>query len=39
VDDVLAARIAGTWQHYVEQAKAHRSGRFPLVSTAVVAVQ
>jgi carbonic anhydrase/acetyltransferase-like protein (isoleucine patch superfamily) len=31
VDAELARRIAGTWAHYVEQAKAHRSGRYPLV--------
>jgi len=31
VDPELARRIAGTWAHYVEQAKAHRSGRYPLV--------
>ena len=30
VDDALADRIAGTWSHYVEQARAHRAGRFPL---------
>ena len=24
------ARIAETWAHYVEQARAHRAGRFPL---------
>lgn len=36
VDASLAARIAGTWQHYVEQAKAHRTGRFPLIPTAGV---
>jgi carbonic anhydrase/acetyltransferase-like protein (isoleucine patch superfamily) len=31
VDPELARRIAGTWSHYVEQAKAHRSGRYPMV--------
>jgi carbonic anhydrase/acetyltransferase-like protein (isoleucine patch superfamily) len=31
VDAELARRIAGTWAHYVEQAKAHRSGRYPLL--------
>jgi carbonic anhydrase/acetyltransferase-like protein (isoleucine patch superfamily) len=31
VDAVLAERIAFTWSHYVEQARAHRAGRFPLV--------
>jgi carbonic anhydrase/acetyltransferase-like protein (isoleucine patch superfamily) len=32
VDARLAERIAETWSHYVEQAQAHRAGRFPLVS-------
>ena len=27
-----AERIAGTWRHYVEQAQAHKSGRYPLYS-------
>ncbi len=31
VDAALGARITGTWQHYVEQARAHRAGRYPLV--------
>lgn len=31
VDAELTRRIAETWSHYVEQAKAHRSGRYPLV--------
>src|SRR5687767_8412330 len=31
VDERLAQRIAGTWSHYVEQARAHRTGRFPLI--------
>jgi carbonic anhydrase/acetyltransferase-like protein (isoleucine patch superfamily) len=30
VDPALASRIAGTWSHYVEQAKAHRAGKYPL---------
>jgi len=30
VDQRLARRIAETWSHYVEQARAHRAGRFPL---------
>ena len=30
VDERLARRIEGTWSHYVEQARAHRAGRFPL---------
>ncbi|HTO72777.1 MAG TPA: gamma carbonic anhydrase family protein [Gemmatimonadales bacterium] len=32
VDAELSRRIAGTWSHYVEQAKAHRAGRYPLKS-------
>ena len=28
----LTRRIEHTWRHYVEQARAHRAGRFPLVS-------
>jgi hypothetical protein len=31
VDPALRERIGGTWRHYVEQAEAHRSGRYPLV--------
>jgi carbonic anhydrase/acetyltransferase-like protein (isoleucine patch superfamily) len=31
VDAALTERIAFTWAHYVEQARAHRSGRFPAV--------
>jgi carbonic anhydrase/acetyltransferase-like protein (isoleucine patch superfamily) len=31
VDASLAGRITATWQHYVEQARAHRAGRYPLV--------
>jgi len=30
VDEALTRRIAETWAHYVEQARAHRAGRFPL---------
>ena len=30
VDERLASRIAETWSHYVEQARAHRAGKFPL---------
>jgi carbonic anhydrase/acetyltransferase-like protein (isoleucine patch superfamily) len=30
VDERLALRIAETWRHYVEQARAHRAGTFPL---------
>ena len=33
VDATLRERIAGTWRHYVEQAEAHRSGRYPLVDS------
>jgi hypothetical protein len=29
VDERLARRIEDTWSHYVEQARAHRAGRFP----------
>lgn len=29
VDDALRARIAGTWRHYVEQARRHRARAFP----------
>jgi carbonic anhydrase/acetyltransferase-like protein (isoleucine patch superfamily) len=32
VDEGLARRIEDTWAHYVEQARAHRAGRFPLLS-------
>ena len=31
VDERLTQRITGTWSHYVEQARAHRAGRFPLI--------
>lgn len=31
VDGSLTERIASTWAHYVEQARAHRAGRFPVV--------
>ena len=30
VDAALTERIAGTWKHYVAQAEAHRSGKYPL---------
>lgn len=33
VDPALGERIAATWRHYVEQARAHRSGKYPLVTT------
>lgn len=32
VDSGLADRIAATWAHYVEEARAHRSGRYPLLN-------
>ena len=32
VDPGLTGRIEGTWKHYVEQSRAHRSGRYPLYS-------
>jgi carbonic anhydrase/acetyltransferase-like protein (isoleucine patch superfamily) len=32
VDAALANRAAATWKHYVEEARAHRAGRFPLLS-------
>jgi carbonic anhydrase/acetyltransferase-like protein (isoleucine patch superfamily) len=31
VDASLARRITETWSHYVEQARAHRSGQYPLM--------
>ena len=31
VDASLTRRITETWAHYVEQARAHRAGRFPVV--------
>lgn len=34
VDERLARRIAETWAHYVEQARAHRGGRYPFHSAA-----
>ena len=30
VDSALAERIAGTWKHYVKEARAHRAGKYPL---------
>jgi carbonic anhydrase/acetyltransferase-like protein (isoleucine patch superfamily) len=30
VSEALAQRIAETWAHYVEQARAHRAGRYPV---------
>jgi carbonic anhydrase/acetyltransferase-like protein (isoleucine patch superfamily) len=31
IDAALTQRIAETWRHYVEQAKRHRAGAYPLV--------
>ena len=31
VDPALAARISATWSHYVEEARAHKAGRYPLM--------
>jgi len=31
VDAALADRVRATWSHYVEEARAHRSGRYPLL--------
>jgi carbonic anhydrase/acetyltransferase-like protein (isoleucine patch superfamily) len=33
VDDVLRARIRGTWEHYIAEATRHRAGRFPIAKT------
>lgn len=30
VDPALAERVKATWSHYVEEARAHRAGRYPL---------
>jgi carbonic anhydrase/acetyltransferase-like protein (isoleucine patch superfamily) len=30
VDDALRDRIRATWRHYVELARRHRAGEFPL---------
>jgi carbonic anhydrase/acetyltransferase-like protein (isoleucine patch superfamily) len=35
VDPGLADRIAATWAHYVDEARAHRSGRYPLLTSSV----
>jgi carbonic anhydrase/acetyltransferase-like protein (isoleucine patch superfamily) len=35
VDAALAERITATWKHYVEEARAHRAGRFPLLGQRV----
>jgi carbonic anhydrase/acetyltransferase-like protein (isoleucine patch superfamily) len=31
VDAALAERVSATWSHYVEEAKAHKAGRYPIV--------
>ncbi len=33
VDSALTERVAATWAHYVKEAKAHRAGRYPLLSS------
>jgi carbonic anhydrase/acetyltransferase-like protein (isoleucine patch superfamily) len=33
VDATLANRVRATWTHYVEEARAHRAGRYPLVKS------
>jgi carbonic anhydrase/acetyltransferase-like protein (isoleucine patch superfamily) len=33
VDLELAGRIEHSWRHYVEQARRHRSGAFPIAPT------
>jgi carbonic anhydrase/acetyltransferase-like protein (isoleucine patch superfamily) len=35
VDANLAARIAHTWKHYIEQAQRHRGGDFPIAAASV----
>jgi carbonic anhydrase/acetyltransferase-like protein (isoleucine patch superfamily) len=30
VDPALAERVTATWQHYVELARSHRAGRYPV---------
>jgi carbonic anhydrase/acetyltransferase-like protein (isoleucine patch superfamily) len=35
VDEALAARIAHTWKHYIDQARRHRSGAFPIAGPSV----
>jgi carbonic anhydrase/acetyltransferase-like protein (isoleucine patch superfamily) len=32
VDAVLAERVESTWRHYVEEAKAHKAGGYPLAT-------
>jgi carbonic anhydrase/acetyltransferase-like protein (isoleucine patch superfamily) len=33
VDATLSSRVTATWTHYVELAREHRAGRFPLAPT------
>jgi carbonic anhydrase/acetyltransferase-like protein (isoleucine patch superfamily) len=33
VDAALAQRVAATWKHYVEEARDHRAGRYPLLES------
>jgi carbonic anhydrase/acetyltransferase-like protein (isoleucine patch superfamily) len=35
VDAALSSRVTATWSHYVDQARAHRSGRYPLIELGV----
>lgn len=35
VDEALTRRIAGTWVHYVEQARAHRAGQYEMVESSL----
>jgi hypothetical protein len=35
VDAALAARITHTWKHYIEQARRHRAGSFPISAASV----
>lgn len=35
VDEGLRERIEDTWRHYVEEAKRHRAGAFPIVGTSL----
>jgi carbonic anhydrase/acetyltransferase-like protein (isoleucine patch superfamily) len=31
VDSALVERVSANWSHYVEEARAHKTGRYPLV--------
>ena len=35
VDEALTQRVASTWRHYVEEARAHKGGRYPLVRESI----